>query len=918
MSTVLLLLAQVTLDVGGAKWIWGEGDAVTFRRSVAFEKAERVTLLIACDNRYELFVNETRIGAGDDWTSANLHTVEFHKGDNAIEIRAVNIEGPAGLLVASSGFVSDESWTAGDSPARVVGKYGDAPWGMQPTGGETSLVLLPERQKPQPVEMTLRPGFRAELVYTVPRWSHGSWISMTEDPDGRLIVADQYGAVYRVTLGEETSVERMEIGAGGAHGLLWAFDSLYLVGEGPQGTGLYRWKDGLKLLKKLPGGGEHGAHAVVCGPDDMLYVVCGNMTELDLTGVKKTFDRYANDWLLPTHLPPSGHNATGGPPGGVIFRTDPDGKEWELLCGGFRNVYDIAFNADGDLFAYDSDMEYDGGCAWYRPTRVCHVLPGADYGWRRGSGKHPEYFADTLGAVVDIGQGSPTGVTFGYGAKFPARYQMAMFINDWTFGRIRAVHLEPRGASYAATVEDFVVGKPLPLTDSLVARDGALYFLVGGRKTQSKLFRVTYVGDESTAPVDARLSPKRPRITDIESAWPHLDSPDRVVRHMARMVVERDRAWREETRPQAVVTLAIAAARLGDASWTAKLDALDLAALPAPVIVEALRAYALAFIRCGATSPGLADRLAAIFPADDLALNHEIARTLVYLKDPRVVAPAMKLMRASQVQEDQMFYADVLRLVRDGWTLDDRRDYLKWINTARFRLKGSDPFDAGGYFAYEGGREFRPYVELIRADALETLTGEERVALADLIDAKAPPAPDPEKLELSRQRVPWTLADLEPALKRVGSARSFRTGRSAYAAVGCAKCHPIGGSTADVDLGPDLSTAGNRYGPRDLLEQILEPSKVIADQYADRTIVTRDGVRYTGAIVSEDERGIVLRPDPAKPATVTIADVAERGISKVSRMPEGLVDFLTEEQILDLLAYVLAGGDAKDPAFRED
>ena len=53
--------------------------------------------------------------------------------------------------------------------------------------------------------------------------------------------------------------------------------------------------------------------------------------------------------------------------------------------------------------------------------------------------------------MVDIGPGSPVGVEFGYGAKFPAKYQKALFICDWTFGTMYAIHLEPNGATYKAT-----------------------------------------------------------------------------------------------------------------------------------------------------------------------------------------------------------------------------------------------------------------------------------------------------------------------------------------------------------------------------------------------------------------------------------------------------------------------------------
>ena len=170
---------------------------------------------------------------------------------------------------------------------------------------------------------------------------------------------------------------------------------------------------------------------------------------------------------------------------------------------GYRNAYDIAFNADGELFAYDSDMEWDMGMPWYRPTRVSHATSGSEFGWRSGTGKWPTYYVDSLPPMIDIGPGSPVGVEFGYGAKFPAKYQKALFICDWTFGTMYAIHLEPDGATYKATKEEFLSRTPLPLTDVCInPADGAMYFTIGGRGAQSELFRVTYVGKESTEKVE--------------------------------------------------------------------------------------------------------------------------------------------------------------------------------------------------------------------------------------------------------------------------------------------------------------------------------------------------------------------------------------------------------------------------------
>ena len=70
---------------------------------------------------------------------------------------------------------------------------------------------------------------------------------------------------------------------------------------------------------------------------------------------------------------------------------------------------------------------------------------------------------DNPGPVAEVGPGSPTGVLFGSGTKFPPEYQKAFFIADWSYGKLYAVHLTPAGSTYTATFEEFVAGQPLPL-----------------------------------------------------------------------------------------------------------------------------------------------------------------------------------------------------------------------------------------------------------------------------------------------------------------------------------------------------------------------------------------------------------------------------------------------------------------------
>ena len=291
------------------------------------------------------------------------------------------------------------------------------------------------RALPAEIE-TVAEGFLVEKVFEVPP-SMGSWVSLTSDPMGRLIASDQQEAgLFLITPGkpgtsEATEVQKLPVKLSGAQGLEWALDALYAMVNNASSPGLHRLTDtngdGLldtdEYLLKTAGSGEHGPHAVILGPDGKsLFVASGNHTKLpDELDASPLSQSWGEDHLLPRQWDPRGHARGILAPGGWICRVDPNGKNCEVISTGYRNQYDIAFNADGELFTYDADMEWDMGMPWYRPTRLLHATKGSEFGWRSGTGKWPEYYDDSLPAVVNIGPSSPTGVLFGYGAKFPAK-----------------------------------------------------------------------------------------------------------------------------------------------------------------------------------------------------------------------------------------------------------------------------------------------------------------------------------------------------------------------------------------------------------------------------------------------------------------------------------------------------------------
>jgi len=784
--------------------------------------------------------------------------------------------------------------------------------------------------------ISIEEGFKVELLYSVPREEQGSWVNLTSDPQGRLIVSDQFGSLYRVTPGKErtdTKVERLDIGIGAAQGLLCAFDSLYVVvnGDAAEGSGLYRVRDTdgddqydeVLLLRSLPGSGEHGPHAVLLAPDGKSLLVCaGNHTDLPQLNSSLVPQNWQEDQLLPRMWDAGGHAVGRLAPGGWICRTDPEGKTWELVSSGYRNEFDAAFNQTGELFTFDADMEWDIGLPWYRPTRICHVTSGSEFGWRSGSGKWPAYYPDSLPAAVDIGPGSPTGITFGTGAKFPAKYQQALFACDWSFGVLYAVHLQPDGASYTGEFERFATASPLPLTDVIVSpNDGAIYFTTGGRLTQSGLYRITYVGDESTEPVErkteafASARALRHKLESyhgtrkagaVEKVWPYLAHEDRFIRYAARVAIEHQpvELWRDralgESEPWTLLQSMIALARCGDESdqpaLIQELTQLDLQKLQLQQQLALLRAYGLACIRMGEPSPTLRkdilEQVDGYYPAKQRELNQELARLLIYLKAPEVSDRTLELLASAKTQEEQIHYVYCLRSLEAGWSLEQRREYFAWFNQVG---------------DLHGGASFAAFLQNIRNEAVELLSEEQRAALTKVLSTRYQPGTVPENGESRPLVKKWNVEELLPVDGEMAD-RDLEHGRQVFAAASCYKCHRFQGEGGII--GPDLTSVGKRFTDRYLLESLIEPSKAISDQYQATVFMLDSGRTVVGKIANmhgEVYQVITNMLEPGNFTQVRASKIEEQRASEVSMMPTGLLDTFEREEILDMLAFLKSG-----------
>src|SRR5262249_26350232 len=226
-------------------------------------------------------------------------------------------------------------------------------------------------------------------------------------------------------------------------------------------------------------GGDHDAHTLLRGQDGWIYLMAGNGSGLSGRAhiTEKTspalFEREAS-----------------------VFRISRDGTRWECVASGGRNPPGLGQNYLGELFSFDSDMEWHVGLPWYRPVRLNHWAVGSDQGWHE-VGALPPYFVDNTPGILNVGRGSPTWGLFYEHQSWPAKYHDAFRCGDYrwkresddqyaTTGRLVGFFLRRQGAGWTATMEQ--VAKPRPgardadgrlinfaLVDVAVAPDGSVF-----------------------------------------------------------------------------------------------------------------------------------------------------------------------------------------------------------------------------------------------------------------------------------------------------------------------------------------------------------------------------------------------------------------------------------------------------------
>jgi len=263
-------------------------------------------------------------------------------------------------------------------------------------------------------------------------------------------------------------------------------------------------------------------------------------------------------------------------------------------------------------------------------------------------------------------------------------------------------------------------------------------------------------------------------------------------------------------------------------------------------------------------------------------------------------ADAFNKASATRPNQQQIAFAYALRAATNGWTAALRRSYFSWFPTTA---------------PWQGGNSFRGFLENIRKEALATVPDPaERAALDQLSTRKSVASEDFAPPKGPGQD--YTIDEVLALNSRIQE-RDFQDGRRLFHSAACCSCHPFAGAGGGV--GPDLTASASRYTLRDLLENIIDPSKVISDQYGSEKIELTDGSTLIGRAYEENGRIFVVF-DPRNPDEKESADLSKvksRSPYPVSLMPAGLLNSMNQQEVANLLAYIQSGGNPNHPLFKK-
>jgi putative heme-binding domain-containing protein len=393
----------------------------------------------------------------------------------------------------------------------------------------------------------------------------------------------------------------------------------------------------------------------------------------------------------------------------------------------------------------------------------------------------------------------------------------------------------------------------------------------------------------------------------LDVAWPQLAHPDRFVRAAARTVIERQPVdqWRAralaepdaQSRVQALIALARTGTQADTRAWLDSLLGLSFADAIRDQRLDLLRAAALGVIRFDPLADDARQRLVTtyspLYPTGEHVVDRELANLLVRLAAPDMITRLLESLARAATQEEAIDVAMTLSTISTGWTIPQRTQLLDWFDKAA---------------SIGGGRSSFGYVAAARTRFIQRFGPSDRAALQDRVSKPLVPT-TPQAVTASRPLVKeWKLDELVAAAAADAGPRDFDNGRRMFSAATCYNCHRIAGEGSSV--GPDLTGVGRRFGVPDILRAIVEPDHEISDQYRQMVFET-NGRMVIGRVTNLNADAVLVSTDmldPKKEISIRRDEIDEQYPSETSTMPGGLLNTLSESEVLDLLAYLRAGG----------
>jgi putative heme-binding domain-containing protein len=163
----------------------------------------------------------------------------------------------------------------------------------------------------------------------------------------------------------------------------------------------------------------------------------------------------------------------------------------------------------------------------------------------------------------------------------------------------------------------------------------------------------------------------------------------------------------------------------------------------------------------------------------------------------------------------------------------------------------------------------------------------------------------------------WTVEEAEPLVANLVG-RDLVKGKAMYAATLCQSCHTMQGEGGAI--GPDLSQLGTRFSAKDILVATINPSETISDQYHATVLELKAGGSIVGKLNDEDAQNYYISQNPFAPndiKTVAKNTVVLKKNAEVSIMMGGLINRLNEEELKDLMAYLISGGNADHQVYKQ-